>query len=434
MTSVENPSPSAPLAVGHLLADRFRVEAILGVGGMSTVYRATDEALGRTVALKVFRSDLADADDVRRQRDEVQLLASLSAPGLVTLFDAVAEGSEGHHGRAFLVLEFVDGIDLRTRLLEGVPDVTLVGRIGSDVASALSFIHSRGVVHRDVKPGNILLPHDHPTPDAPRAKLADFGIARLLDDAGMTTTGTVIGTAVYLSPEQAMGATVGTASDVYSLGLVLLESLTGARAFPGTAVEAAVSRLARDPEIPATLSDPWRGLLASMTRRDPLDRPEAAAVAAMLAGPAFRSTGTDGLQEDGLQEDGRQQPEPTLLMPIGLLAAEDSTRPFSTGSAERTTVLSPPTAPPVGVTPAGRRRRLAVFGATAAATAAAIVIVFVIALALSRSNALSQSNGTGPPSSPSAPAPQPSVSNISYPNVSGTLGEHLRQLQQSVAP
>jgi len=433
MSNDPNSSPTSGLAAGDLVGDRFRIESTVGAGGMATVYRAHDEALGRTVALKVFRSELADADDVRRQRDEVQLLASLNAPGLVTLFDAVAEGGVGDHGRAYLVLEFVDGVDLRTRLLDGLPEQASVSRIGSDVASALAYIHTRWVVHRDVKPGNILLPHDHSTTGAPLAKLADFGIARLLDDARMTATGTVIGTATYLSPEQAEGATVGTASDVYSLGLVLLESLTGQRAFPGTAIEAVLARLARDPEIPHTLSDPWRGLIAAMTQRRPEDRPDASSVAAMLRGPAFLQPGTAATRLVGTTQLATERLESELLAtallerevlePTRLLPAQENPAPDRTAA---TTVLSAPAVKSMPEAPShrARRRRLTLLGS--AVMAAILGVILVVAL--------SRGIAAGPTASTSPPSPLPSTSSVSYPAVSGTLGQHLGQLQRSVAP
>ena len=424
MNTDPNRLSTSEFAAGDLVGDRFRIESVVGVGGMATVYRAVDESLGRTVALKVFRSELADADDVRRQRDEVQLLASLNAPGLVTLFDAVAEGGVGDHGRAFLVLEFVDGIDLRTKLLDGPPGAALIARIGSDVAGALSYIHRRGVVHRDVKPSNILLPHDHSTPGTPLAKLADFGIARLLDDARLTATGTVIGTATYLSPEQAQGAMVGTASDVYSLGLVLLESLTGLRAFPGTAIEAVLARLARDPEIPITIDDSWRTLLTAMTARQPQDRPDAASVAATLLEPSFLEASAPGIEHLETASLATEHLDPTKLLPTPdeyaptmLLAATEGLAP--------TVVLAAPTsnATPAKPTP-GRRRRFALVGAAAAV----VLVVIVLAASLSRPSM------TGPGASTTPPLPKPTASSVAYPDVSGTLGEHLRQLQRSVAP
>ena len=399
-------SPTTGLAPGELLGERFRIVSTVGVGGMATVYRAIDESLGRTVALKVFRSELADAEDVRRQRDEVQLLASLNAPGLVTLFDAVAEGGVGDHGRAYLVLEFVDGIDLRTRLLDGAPDAQFVARIGSDVAAALAYIHSRGVVHRDVKPGNILLPHDSSAPGAPLAKLADFGIARLLDDARMTATGTVIGTATYLSPEQAQGVIVGTPSDMYSLGLVLLESLSGERAFLGTAVETVFARLTRDPEIPARIGEPWRSLLSSMTQRESDDRPDAATVAATLADPAFRLA---------------LSPEPA---PTEVLEPTAATAVLESPAA--TAVMGSPAAQalPLEPRPRARRRSSAVVGV--GVTVLLFIVALIVALVLVRPIL------SGPEAA--TPSPTPTESNVGYPDVSGQLGDHLRQLQRSVAP
>ena len=428
MSTNSNRSSTAEFAAGDMVGGRFRIESVVGVGGMATVFRAVDESLGRTVALKVFRSELADADDVRRQRDEVQLLASLNAPGLVTLFDAVAEGGVGDHGRAFLVLEFVDGIDLRTKLLDGPPGAALIARIGSDVAGALSYIHRRGVVHRDVKPSNILLPHDHSTPGAPLAKLADFGIARLLDDARMTATGTVIGTATYLSPEQAQGAMVGTASDVYSLGLVLLEGLTGLRAFPGTAIEAVLARLAREPEIPLTIDESWRTLLTAMTARQPQDRPDAASVAATLLEPSFLEASAPGTEQQETVLLSTEHLDPTKLLPTPdeyaptmVLAATERLDP--------TVVLGPPTlnatpASPASPTTRSRRRRFAFIGSAAAV----LLVVIVLALSLPRPGT------TGPAESSTSPSPKPAASSVAYPDVSGPLGDHLRQLQRSVAP
>jgi len=280
-----------------------------------------------------------------------------------------------------------------------------------------------------VKPGNILLPHDHSMPGAPLAKLADFGIARLLDDARMTATGTVIGTATYLSPEQAEGATVGTASDVYSLGLVLLESLTGKRAFPGTAIEAVLARLARDPEIPDTLADPWRGLLTAMTARRPEDRPDAASVAATLREPYFLEPsshqpsalqpGTEATQPFDTALPATMLLEPEVLDPTKLLTAPEY---LASERTARTTVFTAPPAAAVPEAPSRRRRRLGLLGAAVAA----VIVAVVLAVSLSRGVA------TGPAASTTSPSPR--TSSVSYPAVSGTLGTHLDQLQRSVAP
>ncbi len=437
-------SANPDITPGVLLGERFRIEAVLGTGGMATVYRALDESLGRTVALKVFRTDLAAADDVRRQRDEIQLLASLNAPGLVTLFDAIAEGVDGGHGRAYLVLEFVDGQDLRTRLLGGTLASATVATIGADVAEALAYIHSRGVVHRDVKPANILLPHEGVGQTGPCAKLTDFGIARIVDDAHLTATGTIIGTASYLSPEQSLGGPIAAESDVYSLGLVLLECLTGERAFPGTTLESVSARLARDPYIPPTLGADWLRVLTAMTERRPEDRFDAATAAAQLgilaraetaapaatAPPAITALATTASVDE---EPAEAEPlEATKIFPVDALtepflrnapAAVGQDLSAGRSTTEQTVRLD------TGLPPAPARRPHAmvwVIGGTIALT-----LLAILALSLAQfPGSSSPSMSTPPPSQ----APAPAASSIFYPAVGGTLGDHLNQLQRSVAP
>ena len=281
----------------RLIAGRYRLVEPIGHGGMATVFRGQDEVLGRHVAVKLFRASAVDPDDVGRQETEMRVLASLSHPGLVTLFDAGKDDAGRDDGaagepRAFLVMELVDGPDLRKRLREGPPMTAFeAAHVGAELAGALAYIHARGVIHRDVKPANILLPATIPGMP-PRAQLTDFGIARMIDGARLTATGATLGTANYLSPEQASGSSATTASDVYSLGLVLLECLTGRVEFSGSAVESAVARLSRDPAIPESLAEPWRRLLPRMTDRDPGQRPEAAAVAAELLGFRWGEAGS----------------------------------------------------------------------------------------------------------------------------------------------
>ena len=202
-----------------VLADRYRLDAVLGRGGVADVYRARDLVLDRDVAVKVLRDAV---DDTERSRfvGEARMLARLSHVGLVTVLDVGVSGTQ-----PFLVMEMVEGASLAAALRRGPLPLEQVAQIGAQLASAIAYAHEQDVVHRDVKPANVLLG------SGGDAKLADFGIARLVGDTVRhTQTGTTIGTPAYVSPEQARGLLVGPPTDVYSLGLVLLEALTGERA------------------------------------------------------------------------------------------------------------------------------------------------------------------------------------------------------------
>jgi serine/threonine protein kinase len=256
-----------------VLADRYELGEQLAAGGMADVYRATDLVLRRPVAVKVLRDTANREDDRARFLAEARTLARLSHPNLVTLLDA------GATNRPFLVMELVQGQTLAQAIARGPLDPAAVAVLGTQVAEALAYVHSHGIIHRDVKPGNVLVNA------AGDAKLTDFGIARLLgDDAGHTRTGQTIGTAAYLAPEQVTGQPVSRATDVYSLGLVLLEALTGTREYTGPAMEAALARLNQPPQIPDALPASWRELLERMTATEPDTRPDATEVAERLSG------------------------------------------------------------------------------------------------------------------------------------------------------
>jgi len=255
-----------------VLAERYDLEEVIGRGGMAEVHRATDQVLHRAVAVKVLRDTADDESDRLRFTAEARTLARLSHPGLVMVLDAGITSE-----RPYLVMELVEGQTLAQCCSGQALEPVRVARIGAQLADALAYAHEQGVVHRDVKPGNVLLDAED------RVKLADFGIARLIGDTVRhTRTGHAIGTAAYLAPEQVQGAEITTAVDVYSLGLVLLEVLTGERAFPGSPTESALARLQRQPEVPAWLPAGWQRLLAAMTAMSPEHRPDARAAATEL--------------------------------------------------------------------------------------------------------------------------------------------------------
>ena len=286
MTDVATPS-----ATNIVVSGRYQLVEPLGSGGTGSVYRARDTVLGRDVAIKIFRADAMVAHDLVRQEREIRMLSQLTHPGLINVYDAGRHQFDGSL-RRYIVMELVSHDSLEDRMASGPLEPYEVAAIGAQIAGALAYVHSHGVVHRDVKPANILLSDVASGGFRRSAKLGDFGIAHYLDGNRLTSDGTILGTAAYLSPEQVEGKEVDTASDVYSLGLAMLEALTAVQEFPGSVIESAVARVNRDPSIPDTLSDEWRQLLGAMTSRTPSERPTAHEVAMLLHGsPPAELTG-----------------------------------------------------------------------------------------------------------------------------------------------
>jgi eukaryotic-like serine/threonine-protein kinase len=257
------------VAERELIANRYELGDVLGSGGMSSVYRAFDTLLERNVALKILHPQYhGDDDQVERFRREARSVAQLSHPHIVTVID---RGEEA--GREYIVFELVDGDDLKQLVERGGPlPVRRALELGLEIGRALAFAHGQGLVHRDVKPQNVLLDADG------RAKVTDFGIARSVTTVGNTEPGTVLGTSHYIAPEQAQGERADEQTDVYSFGVVLYELLVGEVPYPGDSfvtvamkhvTEPVPSVLEHRPDVPLRLAS----LVERCLAKDPSDRP-----------------------------------------------------------------------------------------------------------------------------------------------------------------
>ncbi|MDQ1105313.1 serine/threonine-protein kinase [Nocardioides zeae] len=360
-------APRLP-APGDVIDGRYELVRVLGRGGMAVVLEGRDLLLERPVAVKV----LSDVEDDERAHErfvaEARLLARLHHPRLVTVLDAGTVD-----GRPHIVMELVPGSDLAAVLREGPLPPDRVARLGAEVAEALAHAHAAGIVHRDVKPGNVLVE------DSGHVRLADFGIARLAEATTRhTRTGTVIGSPVYLAPEQVAGETVTTATDLYSLGLLLLEALTGEPPFTGTQIEVAMARLTGGPTLPPNLPAGWPALLRDLTAREPAERPDAATAGARLRALA----------------DGSTEASATAVLPVAdvpsVAPLAPPLPPHPGGPAPSSTAVLPTRDRDV------RRRR--------APLLAAVGVVVVLGLVGGTALALGTGDGDGGGSAPDVPA------------------------------
>jgi serine/threonine-protein kinase len=362
------------LAAGQRIADRYRLDRRIAVGGMGEVWEASDTRLGRSVAVKVLRPELSDDEEfLHRFRIEARTVASLDHSGIAHVHDYGEDDGAGGRRTAWLVMELVRGEPLSTLIARGPidPDETL--RIVEEAAWALQAAHERGFVHRDVKPGNILVRTDG------LVKLTDFGIAKAADAVPVTRSGMVMGTAHYIAPEQASGAEAGPSGDVYSLGIVGYECLAGHRPFRAESAVAVAMMQVRDepPPLPDTVPARARALIEAVLVKDPLLRYStggefAMAVAAVRRGEELPAVGA--VAGGFTPTRARQAVGPVTPPPMPAMAVDDRQPPIT----PRPVAPAAPTEP-LTLEPTAGTGRVALLVLFVLLTVAAIVVgVFVV--------------------------------------------------------
>ena len=361
---------------GSMLGDRYRLEERVATGGMGEVWRATDTLLERSVAVKLLRESLAEDRVVaERFRREALMAAQISHPNMAGVYDYV----QTKHHRPGIVMEFVNGETLADRLARTGPlPVGEAVRIGSGLLAALQSAHDTGIVHRDVKPGNVMLTASGDV------KVTDFGIARATSDHTLTETGTVIGTAHYLAPEQVSGQQATPGSDLYSAGAVLYESLSGRKPFEAeTQIAVAMKRLTEDPSplsaLRKDIPQPVANVIERALSRDPAERFASAAEMRLALEGALAGS-------QPATSPHKVDPTPTMVLPAAEALGEpitDAYRPPPPGPEP----TPPPPSAPTGHAPAaavserrrGEYRRLAIMG-VAIAVAVGVGVFLLLAL------------------------------------------------------
>lgn len=309
---------------GVSFGGRYELQSRIAIGGMGEVWEATDHVIGRTVAIKILKDEyMGDPGFLERFRAEARHAALVNHEGIASVFDYGEE-----NGSAYLVMELVPGEALSTVLeRDGALSADKTLDIVAQTASALQAAHAAGLVHRDIKPGNLLI-----TPDG-RVKITDFGIARIADQVPLTATGQVMGTVQYLSPEQASGHPASPATDTYSLGIVAYECLAGKRPFTGESqVAIAMAQInEQPPPLPPTVPIPVQNLVMAMIAKKPADRPSSSATVARAA---------QALRRGDLNSAAIAVP----AIATGGVASDDATRLLTASGDDGTTRILPTTA------------------------------------------------------------------------------------------
>ncbi len=377
------------------LAGRYRLDEVIGRGGMSTVYRGTDLALDRVVAVKVALDPLVEQSPVylERFRREANAAAAIDHPGVVTVYDAGADGPT-----RFIVMEFVHGRSLADILREQSPlEPAEAADIAAQAADALSAAHARGIVHRDIKPGNIMV-----TPDG-TVKVLDFGIARAVDSGTLTQTATVLGTSAYMSPEQALGQPADARSDIYSLGCVLYEMLTGEPPFVAEVAAAVMHQHVRVQPKPASERNPavppaLNALVMDMLAKAPGDRPQTAAEVRDRLRQAVGDPGDEDEALATLAMAPPPAPPPPVIAPEPLDARPSAEPPAPQRGQPRPSAPQRRQPRPSGPPPARSRSRTGLWATLA--VLAALLLGGAVALALNGTNGNSSSTSTSGHSAP----------------------------------
>jgi hypothetical protein len=396
-------------APGLLLEDRYRLESRIAAGAVGEVWRADDLVLGRPVAVKVLQEGYAShPQTLARFRAEARHAGSLAHPGVAQVYDY---GETGPAGRPYLVLELVDGPSLAGVLAGGPLDPAATMDVVAQVAAGLAAAHAAGLVHRDIKPANLLMGRDG------LVKITDFGIAHAAGSAPITQVGTLVGTPAYLAPERGAGERATPASDLYSLGIVAYECLTGSTPFHGTPLEvASATRYGSLPPLPAAVPAPVTALVTDLTAKDPAARPGSAMEVAARAA---------GLRD--AMNDGRGVP-PSWPGTLPFAGTTPPTAVLPDPPAPATEMLDWPAAAPQARPAAGRRPDRVRAGWAAAL---AVVLVAVAGwLVVSAVRGSAPPRAAAPPASPAASTQEPPTVNV---NAAALIGRPAGAVRQQLA-